>query len=172
MGYGQRCTLCGGVIDEKGSCACSFSQPPIGTEGIKKTKQSFWCRIGLHKWDGCICIRHGCGKKRNIEHHWTNWKFVEEGKCERERVCERLGCSVSEKLTWHEDAQPITLDDDLCARIVNCKRCNKLLNQYKSHDFKDGKCQRCGEPEPPPSDDDERDEDWSGYGIYRQNQGH
>lgn len=106
-------------------------------------------------------------------HRWTDWAYTQEGKCEEERVCERPGCSASEKRIQHEDAQPTKLDDNPCMEVVNCKRCGQLQHKWPSHDFKDGKCQRCGESEPPSSSsgDDDGNYDWSGYSSYRSLQG-
>ena len=30
--------------------------------------KSFTCSLGLHKWNGCVCV--SCGAKRDMEHDW------------------------------------------------------------------------------------------------------
>jgi hypothetical protein len=52
------------------ACGRSLSGPTITPVKIVSlcVQKSFFCKIGIHSWGGCTCLK--CGTTRNRDHHW------------------------------------------------------------------------------------------------------
>lgn len=72
----------------------------LGEEESKHVKIIFKCKIGLHRWNGCICTE--CGKTRDKLHDWKK-------NCSN---CSNCGKSSNENHIWLKD-------------LAICSKCSK-----------------------------------------------
>lgn len=82
---------------------------------------SITCKIGVHTWDGCKCLK--CGKIRDYEHNWSQ-------DCEK---CYKCGKKRFTSHTWNTG---------------DCNSCSQCLKKRNDGHFWYGKvgsvCVRCG----------------------------
>ena len=111
------------------------------------------CLFG-HKWNGCTC--ENCGKVRNEEHLYANFK-AKDGKC--------VGrCKCGNTQTMEHDWQPIPgkcykacsrcgtereIEHTWAIAEGSCKeKCTVCGAEREKHNFVIGRCSRCGKKDP------------------------
>ena len=127
----MRCSRCGGILYKEhdfqpvaGKCVGVCSR--CGAEAPDSTANHKWKRVPQKCVERCTV----CGKERSVAHTWKQVR----GKCIPVcSVCGAAGNSWNAKHTW----QPVP---GKCEE--KCAYCDKT--QPMKHEYKNGKCVRCG----------------------------
>lgn len=72
---------------------------------------AFLCSFGIHRWDGCKCIR--CGAKRDEDHSWINCR------------CSRCGETRDVGHAWDGCVCSVCGKEDHDYKFVFCTKCKK-----------------------------------------------
>jgi len=112
-------------------------------------KMSLPCKINIHTWDGCKCLK--CGKIKDEDHFWEDCKCSKCGKIKDENHswdgCKCLKCGKVKDQSHSWDGCKCSK----CGKIKDenhswdgckCSKCGKIKNE--NHSWEGCECSRCG----------------------------